>query len=135
MNATISFDRQMGDLVWSLVTGLRAAYSLSQVIEAMAINAPEPTASALRRLDADLKAGLSLDEGLENLLEAVPSQYLEQVVAVILEQRRAGGNLADLLEPLVDGILQQVGSDGAFYPAMRKEAEQLGAPLPERARP
>lgn len=134
MNDTLSFDRQLGDLVWSLVTGLFAGYNLRQVIEAIAKEAPEPTAGAFQRLDADLNAGLSLDEGLENLLEAVPSQYLEQVIDVIMEQHRAGGNLAELLEPLVDDILQQVGSDGAFYPAMRKEAEQLGAPLPDRAR-
>ena len=134
MNAAVSFDRQVGDLVWSIVTGLRAAYSLPQVIEAIAINAPEPTASAFKRLDADLKAGLSLDEGLANLQKAVPSAHLAQVVAVIQEQRKSGGNLAELLEPLVDGILKAAGSDGAFYPAMRQEAEVLGAPVPERAR-
>jgi len=134
MNATIAFDRQMGDLVWSIVTGLRAAYSLPQVIEVMALNAPEPTASALKRLDADLKAGISLEDGLARLHKAIPSQHLAQVIAVIQEQRQTGGNLGDLLEPLVDEILKTASSDGAFYPAMRQEAEQLGAQVPERAR-
>jgi len=132
MNDTVSFDRQVGDLVWSMVTGLRAAYSLPQVIEAISLNAPEPTASAFKRLHADLTSGLPLEQGLANLLKAVPSKHLAQVVAVIQEQRKAGGNLAELLAPLVDGILKQVPSDGAFYPAMRQEAEVLGAPLPER---
>jgi hypothetical protein len=134
MNDTVSFDRQAGDLVWSMVTGLRAAYSLPQVIEAMSVNAPEPTASAFKRLHADLNAGFSLEQGLANMLKAVPSKYLKQVVAVIEEQRKSGGHLAWMLEPLVDDILKQVPSDGAFYPAMRKEAEELGASVPERAR-
>jgi hypothetical protein len=134
MNDTISFDRQVGDLVWSLVTGLRAAYSLPQVIEAMSLNAPEPTASAFKRLHADITSGLPLEQGLANLLKAVPSRHLGQVVAVIEEQRKAGGNLAELLAPLADSILQQAPSDGTFYPAMRVEAETLGAPLPDRAR-
>jgi len=134
MNAAVSFDRQVGDLVWSIVTGLRAAYSLPQVIEAIAINAPEPTASAFKRLDADLKAGLPLEQGLANLHKAVPSAHLGQVIAVIQAQRKTGGNLAELLEPLVDSILKQTASDGAFYPAMRQEAKILGAQVPERAR-
>jgi len=134
MNDTAAFDRQAGDMVWSLVTGLLAGYDLSQVIKAISIQAPEPTASAFKRLHADLNAGLSLEGGLANMLKAVPSKYLKQVVAVIEEQRKSGGHLAWMLEPLVDDILKQVPSDGAFYPAMRKEAEDLGASVPERAR-
>ena len=133
MEDTLSFDRQMGDLVWSLVTGLRAGYSIRQVIEVLAITAPEPSASAFRQLDADLKAGLSLADGFVNFQEAVPSHHLAQVIAVIQAHRQMGGNLADQLEPLVEGILAEVGSDGAFYPAMRQQSEQLGAQLPPRA--
>jgi hypothetical protein len=132
MNDTVSFDRQAGDLVWSLVTGLRAAYSLPQVIEAISLEAPEPTASAFKRLHVELTSGLPLEQGLANLVKAVPSKHLAQVVAVIEEQRKSGGNLGDMLEPLVDEILKQVPSDGTFYPAMRVEAKTLGAPLPER---
>ena len=134
MSDTTAFDRQAGDMVWSIVTGLYAGYSLPQVIEAIGIEAPEPTASAFRRLHADLDAGLTLEQGLANMLKAVPSKHLKQVVAVIEEQRKTGGNLAWLLAPLVDEILQQVPSDGSFYPAMRQEAKDLGAQLPERAR-
>ncbi len=134
MSDTLSYDKQMGDLVWSLMTGLHAAYSLPQVIEAISLEAPEPTASAFKRLHADLTSGLSLEQGLANLHKAVPSQYLDQVIAVIQEQTRTGGNLGDLLAPLVDEILEQVPSDGTFFPAMRREAENLGAPLPERAK-
>jgi hypothetical protein len=134
MNDTAAFDRQAGDMVWSMMTGLFAGYSLSQVIEAISIQAPEPTASAFKRLHAELTSGLPLEQGLANLVKAVPSKHLAQVVAVIEEQRKTGGNLAWLLAPLVDEILQQVSSDGSFYPAMRQEAKDLGAQLPERAR-
>ena len=133
MNDTAAFDRQAGDMVWSLMTGLFAGYSLPQVIKAISIQAPEPTASAFKRLHADLDAGLTLEQGLANLVKVVPSKHLAQVVAVIEEQRKTGGNLAWLLAPLVDEILQQVPSDGSFYPAMRQEAKDLGAQLPERA--
>jgi hypothetical protein len=134
MNDTLSFDRQLGDLVWSIATALRAAYDLPQVIEAISKTAPEPTAGALKRLHADLNAGLSLEQGLANLQKAVPSERLGQVIAVIQEQRKTGGYLGNMLLPLADSILEQVPSDGAFYPAMRREAKDLGAPLPERVK-
>ena len=134
MNATLAYDRQMGDLVWSIMTGLLAAYSLPQVIEAISLEAPEPTASAFKRLHAELTSGLPLEQGLANLIKAVPSKHLAQVVAVIEEQRKSGGNLAWLLAPLADEILKQAPSDGSFYPAMRREAANLGASLPDRAR-
>ena len=134
MNDTAAFDRQVGDLVWSIMTGLLAAYGLPQVIEAISLEAPEPTASAFKRLHAELTSGLPLEQGLANLVKAVPSKHLAQVVAVIEEQRKSGGNLAYLLAPLADSILQQAPSDGTFYPAMRVEAKTLGAPLPDRAR-
>jgi hypothetical protein len=133
MNDTAAYDRQAGDLVWMMVTGLRAAYSLPQVIEAISLEAPEPTASAFKRLHTDLASGLPLEQGLANLVKAVPSRHLAQVVAVIEEQRKSGGHLAELLDLLVDEILAQSPSDGTFYPAMRREAEQLGAQVPERA--
>jgi hypothetical protein len=134
MNDIAAFDRQVGDLVWSIMTGLRAAYSLPQVIEAISLEAPEPTASAFKRLHAELTSGLPLEQGLANLIKAVPSKHLAQVVAVIEEQCKSGGNLAWLLAPLADEILKQAPSDGTFYPAMRVEAKTLGATLPERAR-
>lgn len=134
MNDTLAFERQLGDLAWSITTGLRAGYPLAQVIEAISINAPEPTASAFKRLHADLGAGLSLEQGLANLQKAVPSECLGQVIAAMLEDHETGWMLANRLETLVEGILEQFPSDGAFYPAMREEATQLGAQVPERVK-
>jgi hypothetical protein len=59
---------------------------------------------------------------------------VDRLVKVLLEQRKTGGNLADLLDPLEESFLQQSGGDPAFYPMMRHQAEVLGAPIPERAR-
>jgi hypothetical protein len=133
MSDTAAFDRQAGDMVWSIMTGLLAGYNLPEVIQALSTIAPEPTATTFKRLHADLDSGLTLEQGLANVLKEVPSKYLKQVVAVIEQQRKSGGHLPSMLEPLVDGILEQVPSDGAFYPAMRQQAEQLGATVPERA--
>lgn len=133
MNDTASFDRQLGDLVWMMINGLRAAYSLEQVFEALSQETPEPAASAFKRLHADLSAGLSLDAAFANLKKAVPSQHLADVLAVI-QLHRQDWETANLLEPLSEKIIAQVGSDPALYPAMHRQAAALGASVPERVK-
>jgi hypothetical protein len=51
-----------------------------------------------------------------------------------MEYQQIGGHLADMLEPLEGEFVQQSGSNTAFYPGMRREVEQIGARLPERAK-
>jgi hypothetical protein len=133
MNDTTSFDRQLGDIVWMIITGLRANFSLKQVFEALSKETPEPAASAFKRLHADLSAGLALDQAFANLKRVVPSKHLADVLAVI-QQQRQDWETANLLEPLSEEIIAQAGSDPALYTAMHRQAEILGASVPERAK-
>jgi hypothetical protein len=133
MNDTTSFDRQLGDVVWMIINGLRAGYDLRQVFEALSKETPEPAASAFKRLHADLSAGLALDEAIANLKREIPSQHLADVLAII-QQQLQDWETADLLEPLREKIIAQAGSDPALYAAMHRQAETLGATVPERAK-
>jgi Flp pilus assembly protein TadB len=133
MNDTTTFDRQLGDIVWMIMNGLRAAYSLEQVFEALSKELPEPAASAFKQLHVDLNAGLTLDEAFANLKRAVPSKHLAEVVAVI-QQHGQDWETANLLAPLSEKIIAQAGSDPALYAAMHRQAEALGASVPERAK-
>ncbi len=133
MKDTTTFDRQLGDIVWMIINGLRAGYSLKQVFEALSKETPEPAASAFKRLHADLSAGLALDEAFANLKRAVPSKHLADVLAVI-QQNHPDWETANILEPLSEKIIAQAGSDPAVYPAMHWQAKNLGASVPERAK-
>jgi hypothetical protein len=130
---TTAFDRQLGNAVWMIINGLRAGYDLKQVFEALSKETPEPVASAFKRLHVDLSAGLALDEALANLKRAIPSKHLAEVLAVI-QQHGQDWKTANLLEPLSEKIIAQVGSDPALYPAMHRQAEALGASVPERTK-
>jgi len=133
MHDTTAFDRQLGDVVWMIVSGLRAAYNLEQIADALSKELPEPAASAFRRLHADLRAGLALDEAFANLKRAVPSVHLAEALAII-QQHGHDYATADLLEDLSEHLVAQLGSDPALYPAMQRQAEALGGPVPERAK-
>jgi hypothetical protein len=134
MIETNAFDRQLGDAVWMLMTGLFAGYSLKQTLQALAKETPEPVASAFRQLSSELEAGLPLDEACEKLKKAIPSAHLAEVLQVIQQQQKMGGNLAWMLKPVGEKILEQAGSDPALYQAMRVQAKELGAQVPERAK-
>ncbi len=134
MSDTLALDRQLGDMVWSVTVALRSGFSVRQGMEMIAQEGPEPTASMCRQMIQDLDKGLSFDQVWADLKATWPSPYMTRIVETMQEQLRVGGNLATLLDPLVQEIRQTAGSDGAFYPAMREQARQLGAQLPEYAR-
>jgi tight adherence protein B len=131
---TATLDRQLGDCVYVLVTALRAGYTFRQCLEVMAQVAPEPTVSVFQGLLADLEAGCTYDEAFANAQKTWPSPYLAQIVKTIERNQQTGGNLADQLDPLSEMIYQAVGTDEAFYPEMRNQAQELGNLLPDRVR-
>ena len=132
--SAIKLESQLADLVWCISTGLRAGYSLRQVFERMAEEAPEPAASLSRGVLGDLEAGLDYETVFGNLHETWPSDQVSRLVNSLLSHRKREGNLPDLLEPLGGYFLKESGSDPAFYPVMRQQAEALHAEVPERAK-
>lgn len=134
MSDTVSFERQLGDVVWLISQALRAGYSVRQCFEHLASLDVEPTSSVFKGLVADLQAGHSIDEAFVTLLEAWPSPHLKRIIDVMLEQRKTSGNLAFMLDPFTADILADVNTDGALYPEMRVLAGQIGAELPGRVK-
>jgi Flp pilus assembly protein TadB len=134
MMDTSALDRQLSDFLYVLIKALRSGYGLRQSLEMVAENAPEPTTGAFQGWLADLEAGCTCDEAFAHLRAAWPSPHLAQIVDTIVRNQQTGGNLPAQLEPLAERIYQAVGTDEAFYPEMRRQAEQLGGPLPGRVR-
>lgn len=135
MSDTTALDRQLSDAVWLLAGGLKSGYSLAQCFEALATEAPTPTSSAFQGILAALQANQPIESALDAAYQAWPSPHLKRIIDTILGQRRTGGNLAIQIESLGNEIRAQAGSDEAMYPAMRRQAYQLGRPLPDYARP
>ena len=131
---TATLDRQLSDGVCVLVTALRAGYTLRQCFETMAQVAPEPTISVFQGLLVDLEAGCTYNEAFANAQKAWPSPHLSQIIETIVQNQQTGGNLADQLAPLSELIYHAVGTDEAFYPEMRRQAQALGNRLPDRVR-
>jgi hypothetical protein len=130
-----ALDQQLSDMVWSVMTGLRAGYELREVFEVISKEAPEPAALTAKIFVDEIAKGGDVSTALANMKRAFPSPFLDRVISVILELQQTDHNLADALEPLIDEFLSECGSDPAFYEFMREEAKTLGAEVPERANP
>jgi len=96
--------------------------------------APEPARGASKIVFNGLSKSFPLEKVLEQWNQAYPSPHIAKVAEKILEHQQKGGHLADMLEPLEAEFIHESGSDPAFYEAMRREAKDIGAPLPERAK-
>lgn len=125
---TIAFDRQLGGTVKSMTTLLRAGYSVMQAITMIGDKAPEPTASTLKRVVDEIKAGKSTPDAFNDLKTRVPSAHLAQVVDTMMHQRETGGNLADQLDPLAVSITENAGEDTASSAVLAHFRELAGAP-------
>ncbi len=120
-------DNQAADLAWSIATGLKAGYGLREVLAVLASQAPQPAAAACQRLLAELEAGREVGEALDCWKQETPALARLADALATLDRLQH-------LDALSEELLRECGSDPAFYPAMRQQAEALGAQTPLRAR-
>jgi tight adherence protein B len=96
------FEKQLPDTLTLLSTSLRAGYSLLQATEAVASEAPEPTAREFGRAIAEARLGVSVPDALQGIVDRTQSKDFEWAVMAIEIQREVGGNLAEVLQTVGD---------------------------------
>ncbi|MFP3914824.1 MAG: type II secretion system F family protein, partial [Actinomycetota bacterium] len=101
------FEAQLPDTLTLISTSLRAGYSLLQAVEAVAAEAPDPTAREFGRAIAEARLGRSVTEALNGITERTQSTDFEWAVMAIEIQREVGGNLAEVLQTVADTMLQR----------------------------
>ncbi|NPA27292.1 MAG: secretion system protein F [Chloroflexi bacterium] len=106
------FEAQLVDTLNLMVNGLRAGFSVTQVIESIASEMPPPTSEEFRRVVQETQIGLSLEEALDHLVERVPSEDLELIVTAIKIQQQVGGSLAEILDTISFTIRERIRIKG-----------------------
>lgn len=101
------FENQLPDTLTLLSTSLRAGYSLLQAVEAVAAEAPDPTAREFGRAIAEARLGRSVTEALTGITERTQSKDFDWAVMAIEIQREVGGNLAEVLGTVAGTMLQR----------------------------
>jgi len=99
------FESQLPDTLTLLSTSLRAGYSLLQAIEAVAQEAPNPTAREFGRAVAEARLGIPVPKALDGITERTQSEDFRWAAMAIEIQREVGGNLAEVLQTVADTMM------------------------------
>ena len=107
-----AFEGQLSDTLNLWVNALRSGYSVLQGMEAIATELPPPVSKEFERVVQEVRLGLSLDQGLANMLRRMPSEDLDLVITAVNIQREVGGNLAEILDIISYTIRERVRIKG-----------------------
>lgn len=103
-----AFEEQLPDNLQVMASALRAGYSFSAALAAMAEDASEPSRTELRRAAADEQLGMDVAESLRAVGERMASAEIEYVGIVARMQRESGGNTAEVLEHVTATIRERL---------------------------
>jgi tight adherence protein B len=106
------FEDQLPDTLSLWVNALRSGYSVMQSMEAIAKEAPQPTAVEFRRVVQEVQLGIPMEDALEHLLARMPSEDLDLVNTAVNIQREVGGNLAEILDSIAHTIRDRIKLKG-----------------------
>jgi tight adherence protein B len=99
------FEKQLPDTLTLLSTSLRAGYSLLQAIEAVAQEAPNPTAREFGRAIAEARLGRQVTDAMNGITIRTQSKDFEWAAMAVDIQREVGGNLAEVLQTVADTMM------------------------------
>lgn len=100
----IKFNESLPDVLTTMIGSLRAGFSFPQSLQVVIEEASSPMKEEMEAVLREMQYGGSLEEALNHLKERVPSNDLELMIQAIVIQRQVGGNLATVLEKIVQTI-------------------------------
>jgi len=92
------FDELLPEAIDLIVNALRSGYSLEASFGLVAQELPQPLGPEFAIAFEEQNLGLNMGQALENLNYRIPSDDLKILTTAISIQKRAGGNLAEILD-------------------------------------
>ncbi|MBS4175847.1 type II secretion system F family protein [Bacillus sp. FJAT-49736] len=97
-------NEQLSDICRLLGNAARSGLTVIQGIDMVAREVPAPAGKEFKRLNNELKLGVSLETALKSVQKRNKSRELQLFIATILIQTRTGGNLAATLESMANTL-------------------------------
>ncbi len=98
------FEEQLPDVLGLIAGSLRAGWGVQQALELVVDEIAEPASSEFRRVQAEARFGLPLEQALDRMAERLDSEDFRWTVTAIAIQREVGGNLAEVLDTVARTI-------------------------------
>jgi tight adherence protein B len=94
-------EQQLPEALSMMASALRVGHSFVAGLGAVGEESPEPIGGEMRKCFEEQNYGIELRTSLLNLTRRVPVQDFRIFVAAVLIQKESGGNLAEVLEKVV----------------------------------
>ncbi len=101
-----AFEEQLPEILTMMASSLRAGWGVQQSIDLVVQEMSDPAAAEFRRVQAQSRLGLSVEEALERMADRLDSDDFRWTVTAIAIQREVGGNLAEVLD-VVAGTMRE----------------------------
>jgi tight adherence protein B len=98
------FNEGLTDMITTIIGSLRAGFSFPQALKTVVEEAGQPIKDEMESVLKEMQYGSSIEDSLNNLKERMPSEDLDLMIQAIVIQRQVGGNLATVLEKIVETI-------------------------------
>ena len=102
------FSRQLPDVLDRLIGSLRAGYGLSQAVEWVAKQMPDPAGGEFARVVREMQLGRTLAQALDSMVRRLDSDDLALIVTAIQIHHEVGGSLAEILATVAETIRERV---------------------------
>ena len=103
-----AFTEQLPDILTLLVGALRAGYGLTQALEMLVEELPDPASKEFRRVMRSIELGSTVQHALREMADRVGSDDLDLVVTAISVQYEMGGNLAQTLDTIGETVRDRI---------------------------
>jgi tight adherence protein B len=100
----IAFNEGLADMITTIVGSLRAGFSFPQALKTVVEEAHSPIKEEMEGVLREMQYGSSIEDALNALKKRMPSEDLDLMIQAILIQRQVGGNLATVLDKIVETI-------------------------------
>jgi tight adherence protein B len=101
------FADQLPSHLDEFASALRAGHGLAAGLAASLKSAPEPSRSEWARVVSDEALGTPLDDAMRTLAQRMASDDVEQVALVASLHQRAGGNVAEIIDRVTEGVRER----------------------------
>jgi tight adherence protein B len=99
---------QLPDVLTLLVGALRAGYGLSQALNVVADQAPQPSRDEYVRALQAVELGVPLQQAMTDMADRIDSDDVDLFVSVVNIQFELGGNLAQTLDTIGETIRDRI---------------------------
>lgn len=98
------FNDGLSDMITTLIGSLRAGFSFAQSLKTVVDEADSPIREEIEQVLKEMQYGTTMEDALQQLKERMPSEDLDLMIQTILIQKQIGGNLATVLQTIVQTI-------------------------------